>query len=78
MKLQLGINVSKGSNCVKLLKALYGLKQSPMEWNVLDKSLKELNFIQSKADPCLYYLSSKEIFTMCGIYVDDLVLGSNC
>lgn len=39
----------------KLKKSIYGLKQSPRCWNVvLDTRLKEMGFIQSASDPCIY------------------------
>lgn len=64
----------------KLQKTLYGLKQSPREWNkVLDQSLLERRFIQSKADPCLYLLKNNNKLELAlVVYVDDLIfIGSS-
>ena len=39
----------------KLNKSLYGLKQSGRSWhNLLHQYLKEINFVQSYADPCMF------------------------
>ena len=39
----------------KLKKSIYGLKQSLRCWNsALDSQLKDMGFIQSVSDPCLY------------------------
>ena len=46
----------------KLKKSLYGLKQSPRCWNTaLDKQLKEMGFVQSTSDPCLY-INAGDVF----------------
>ncbi len=46
--------IQKGLVC-RLKRSLYGLKQSPRCWNhILHEKLDELQFVQSKADPCLY------------------------
>ena len=59
----------------RLKRSIYGLKQSPRCWNmVLDSHLKEMGFVQSQADPCIYYKDTKgEKFYM-GVYVDDIIL----
>jgi hypothetical protein len=58
----------------KLKHSLYGLKQSPRCWNyALDTRLKEMGFIQSVNDPCIYVAVTGEIFII-GVYVDDIVL----
>ena len=39
----------------KLKRSIYGLKQSPRCWNsVLDSHLKEIGFVQTASDPCIY------------------------
>ena len=57
-----------------LQKTLYGLKQSPREWNeVLSNYLMSNNFIQSKADPCIFIQQNKQENIFVGIYVDDII-----
>jgi hypothetical protein len=57
---------------VKVFRALYGLKQSPREWNkTLHDDLIKQGFIQSVADPCVYY-KSDQIYV--AVYVDDLFI----
>ena len=54
-------------------KSLYGLKQSPKCWyDALSVYLKELNFQQSVADPCMFYKGND--LTLLTVYVDDLIL----
>ena len=56
---------------VKVFRALYGFKQSPREWiQVVDKYLREQNFTQSVADPCIYYKGTLYV----AAYVDDLFI----
>ena len=58
----------------KLKKSIYGLKKSPRCWNTaLDKQLKEMGFIQSTSDPCIYVDAGGDTFFI-GVYVDDIVL----
>ena len=58
----------------KLKKSIYGLKQSPRCWNtVLDDQLKDMGFVQSASDPCVYKDSGGEMFLI-GVYVDDIIL----
>ena len=57
----------------KLKKSIYGLKQSPCCWNtILDDQLKDMGFVQSASDPCVYK-DSGEMFLI-GVYVDDIIL----
>ena len=57
-----------------LQKTLYGLKQSPREWNeVLSNYLISNNFIQSKADPCIFIQRKNQEIIFVGIYVDDII-----
>ena len=68
--------VSKGQEHLvcKLKRSLYGLKQSPRCWNsTLDEFLKQLGFVQSTGDPCIYVQDGGEL--MVGVYVDDIVIG---
>ena len=58
----------------KLKKSIYELKQSPRCWNIaLDKKLKDMGFVQSTSDPCIYVDAGGDIFFI-GVYVDDIVL----
>ena len=68
--------VTKGQEHLvcKLKKSIYGLKQSPRCWNTtLDDQLKDMGFIQSTSDPCVYKNSGGETFLI-GVYVDDIIL----
>ena len=58
----------------KLKKSIYGLKQSPRCWNIaLDSQLKDMGFVQSVSDPCLYTDAGGDAFFI-GVYVDDIIL----
>lgn len=61
----------------KLKKSMYGLKQSPRCWKyALDSSLRQLGFVQTSGDPCIYvYL--EEPYNV-AVYVDDIILACNC
>ena len=59
----------------QLKKSLYGLKQSPKCWyDALSVYLKELNFQQSVADPCMFYKWERNDLTLLTVYVGDLIL----
>jgi hypothetical protein len=65
----------------KLLKAIYGLKQAGRQWNkMLDDFLwKEgFNFVRSEADYSLYVLCKDDKTIWLLVYVDDMLLASNC
>ena len=58
----------------RLKQSLYGLKQSPRCWNsTLDAHLKDMGYVQSTNDPCIYTLSEGEL-SIIGVYVDDFVV----
>ena len=58
----------------KLKESIYGLKQSPRCWNtILDDQLKDMGFVQSASDSCVYKDSGGEMFLI-GVYVDDIIL----
>ena len=60
----------------KLRKSIYGLKQSARCWNeAIGNYLKELNFIQSDADPCVYSKTEGELTFIC-VYVDDIIIAT--
>jgi hypothetical protein len=57
-----------------LNRTLYGLKQSPREWNqVIHRYLCAEEFVQSKADPCIYVKKKNEQTLFVGVYVDDII-----
>ena len=59
----------------RLKKSIYGLKQSPRCWNVaLDAQLKNMGFVQSENDPCIYYRNTGGEMFYAGVYVDDIIL----
>ena len=59
----------------KLSKAIYGLKQFPKCWNSsLDSYLKDLKFLQSSSDPCIYTSISDGVLCIIAIYVDDIII----
>ncbi|KAF2348136.1 Reverse transcriptase RNA-dependent DNA polymerase [Trinorchestia longiramus] len=73
--------VSEGNeNLVcRLNKFLYGLKQSPKCWNTaLDGHLKQLRFKQSKNDACIYTRVSNKGSCIIAVYVDDIIIASDC
>ncbi len=62
-----------GNYVCKLNKCMYGLSQSGRAWNrKIDKFLRSLGMIRSKAVPCVYYdLAKERIVTL---YVDDMLI----
>ena len=63
----------------KLKKSLYGLKQSGRNWNgVLHSYLVSQGFIQSQADNCVYMKITDKSMTVVIIWVDDIIIASNC
>ena len=60
----------------RLKRSIYGLKQSSRCWNViLDKRLKEMGFIQTDSNPCIYMVTEGEMFII-AVHVDDIVLAA--
>ena len=58
----------------KLKRSIYRLKQSPVCWNsVLDAQLKQMGFVQTTSDPCLYVSTEGELCIV-AVYVDDVVI----
>ena len=80
MKQPPGFEKSGKKNLVcKLKRSLYGLKQSPRQWNkVIDDFLKKQNFKEIDADCCIYIKKSNHKMIMVSLYVDDLMIASNC
>ena len=63
----------------KLNRSLYGLKQSPRCWNdSLDSFLKQLGFVASKSDSCIYTRVSNGLLCIVAVYVDDFIIASSC
>ena len=71
----------KPNEVCRLVKSAYGLIDAPFLWfTELDKTLKELGFISSPFDPCLYVLhdpETKELAGILGVHVDDGLCGGN-
>ncbi|KAL0366969.1 UNVERIFIED_CONTAM: Retrovirus-related Pol polyprotein from transposon TNT 1-94 [Sesamum radiatum] len=71
------VDKKKPNHVCMLNKSLYGLKQSPRQWNKkFDAFMKNLKFLRSEFDPCLYFKceSSMPIFLV--LYVDDMLIAS--
>lgn len=61
-----------------LKKSLYGLKQAPRQWNKkINKFFLDYGLIQSKSDPCLYYMIIDNVKLYVILYVDDGIICSN-
>ena len=62
----------------KLNKSLYGLKQSGRNWqNVLSDFLKEIQFVQSNADACVFIKRDNNDIAMILVWVDDIIIAAN-
>ena len=73
-----GMEVPPGS-CLKLNKAVYGLKQAGACWNKhFTKKLKDYGFRQSEFDHCLFTMRQEGKWLMIFIFVDDMVVATNC
>ena len=73
-----GFKIGSSNKVYRLLRALYGLKQATLAWNKeLNKSLLQLSFKHSKADPGVYYYQDKSGIMLFIVYVDDGLLMSN-
>lgn len=58
----------------RLKRSIYGLKQSSRCWNsTIDSYLKQMGFLQSNSDPCVYIAAVGEMAVV-GVYVDDIVV----
>ena len=66
------------SKVCKLHRAIYGLKQASRSWNKrFDEEIKNLGFIQSKEEPCVYKKVSGSHILFLILYVDDILLMGN-
>jgi hypothetical protein len=75
MKIPKGLELDQGdpTDCVlQLHKNVYGQKQAGRVWNkyLVNKLVKELKFVQSKTDECVFYRGS----TMHVLCTDDSIL----
>ena len=66
----------KGTKLVcRLLKSLYGLKQSANNWRgVLCQFFADHDFVQSKAETCVFIKCNKKGKLICVIWVDDIIV----
>jgi Reverse transcriptase (RNA-dependent DNA polymerase) len=63
----------------KLKRSLYGLKQSPRVWNsVLHTFLCEQGFTACETEMCIYFKRANNSLMMLSVYVDDLIIASDC
>jgi len=72
-----GFKVEGKEHLICMLKqSLYGLKQSPRCCNsTLDTHLKNMGYVQSTSDPCIYTSSEGEI-SIIGVHVDDFMIAT--
>ena len=63
----------------KLNKSIYGLKVSPKRWYMrFYKAMQKLRFERYPFQSCLFVWRNKEKFAILLLYVDDILLASNC
>ena len=63
----------------RLKKALYGLKQSSRVWNKkLDAALRKFDLVCTDYDPCVYSKVQGDKMLFVAVYVDDVLIFSNC
>ncbi|KAL7297461.1 hypothetical protein TKK_0009831 [Trichogramma kaykai] len=82
MEIPQGVNIdqeSRGRLVCKLNKALYGLKVSPKRWNekFTEVAIK-LGLEHDINEPCLYTWRFMGKVVILVLYVDDIILASNC
>ena len=66
-------------NILKLKRSIYGLKISPKRWyNLFDNAMSKLRFEKYPNQPCLYVWREKDKFALLLLYVDDMLVTSNC
>ena len=61
------------------LKALYRLKSSAQQWaEVIHGILRDMKFLPSKADPCIWLRKAPNLrcYEYIAVYVDDLCIGA--
>ncbi|KAK2578606.1 hypothetical protein KPH14_001023 [Odynerus spinipes] len=70
-------SLREGNRVCLLNKALYGLRQAGRRWHeTLGTKFKELGFVPSAADPCVFYSGEGEDIVMAAVYVDDILVAS--
>lgn len=78
MRAPSGFTIPAGK-VLKLNRGLYGLKQSPREWNLLlHKFILSLGFTPLISSPCFYVLRTNGKLILLLIFVDDLLVASDC
>ena len=69
-----GFDNGSGHVC-KLVQSIYGLQQAGNVWNQeFNAAMKEIEFIQLKADPCCYIQRVREDFDILLVWVDEIIL----
>lgn len=64
---------------LKLQKSIYGLQVSSKRWFVRFRDfILTKNFQQYKFQPCIFFWRKKEKFAILSLYVDDILIVSNC
>lgn len=62
----------------KLNRSLYGLKQAPGAWNArFDAFVRNISYVRSNHDMCLYVKRENTSRTYILLYVDDIILTGN-
>jgi hypothetical protein len=73
------VTIGKENHVLPLLKGLYGLKQSAKLWNdQIKNTLLKTGFIQRKNDQGLNVFEYRDDVGYLIVYVDDIVLATNC
>ena len=66
------------TNVCRLNKSIYGICQAGRIWyKTLHYALIDFGFVQSKADPCVYFYYTKDLFVIFASWVDDGFLTGN-
>uniref|UniRef100_A0ABD2WZE0 Reverse transcriptase Ty1/copia-type domain-containing protein n=1 Tax=Trichogramma kaykai TaxID=54128 RepID=A0ABD2WZE0_9HYME len=82
MEIPEGVNIdeeSKEKYVCRLNKALYGLKVSPKRWNEkFSEVALKLGLQNDTNEPCLYTWRFQGKLVILVLYVDDIILASNC
>ncbi len=72
-------NALKDKFVCKLNKALYELKTSPKKWNIkFREEMIKYGLTLCDKESCVYYKRSKEKLLILTLYVDDIIILSNC
>ena len=72
-----GFSIDSNLVC-KLKRTLYGPKQAPLDWNKrFDEAVKDLGYVQCKADNCVYVLNTTKNISYLLLFVDGILLASD-